>query len=146
MFSPLHRIMYRSNILMEILIVREALLPYKEYLPNIDRLPNMPVVNSKPKTAKEFYVVFRNISTKDVPVVTNCLKRYTEVDCELVFHKKIVHEKEIKLKEFNFKMLHGILSCKKNLKQWKIKTDDECDACKEQQTIKHLLWDCCYVK
>ena len=80
--------MYRSNILMEILIVREALLPYKEYLRNIDRLPNMPVVNCKPKTAKEFYVVFRNISTKDVPVVTNYLKRYAEVDCELVFHKK----------------------------------------------------------
>ena len=33
------------------------------------------------------------------------------------FIKKIVLEKEIKLKEFNFKMLHGILSCKKNLKQ-----------------------------
>ena len=46
----------------------------------------------------------------------------------------------------NFKMLHGILSCKKNLKRWKIKTDDECDVCKEQQTIEHLLWDCCYVK
>ena len=106
---------------MEIPIVREALLPYKEYLRNIDRLPNVPVVNCKPKTAKEFYVVFRNISTKDVPVVTNFLKRYTEDDCGLLFHKKkIVLEKEIKLKEFNFKMLHGILSCKKNLKQWKI--------------------------
>ena len=29
----------------------------------------------------------------------------------------------------------AILSCKKNLKQWKIKTDEECDVCKEQQTI-----------
>ena len=67
------RIMYRRTFFFffEILIVREALLPYKEYLRNIDRLPNVPVVNYKPKTAKEFYVVFRNISTKDVPVVTN---------------------------------------------------------------------------
>ena len=87
------------------IIVREALLPYKEYLRNIDRLPNMPVVNCKPKTAKEFYVVFRNISTKDVPAETNYLKRYTEVDCELVFHKKkIVLEKEIKLKEFHYEV------------------------------------------
>ena len=62
------------------------------------------------------------------------------------FIKKIVLEKEIRLKEFNFKMLHGMLSCKKNLKQWRIKTDDDCDVCKEQQTIKHLLWDCPYVK
>ena len=28
----------------------------------------------------------------------------------------------------------------------KIKTDDECNVCKEQQAIKHLLWDCPYVK
>ena len=58
------------------------------FLRNIDRLPNVPVVNCKPKTTKEFYVVFTNISTKDVPVVTNYLKRYTEDDCGLVFHKK----------------------------------------------------------
>ena len=51
---------------LEILIVREALLPYKLYLRNIDRLPKVPVVNRKPKTAKEVYVVFRNISTKDI--------------------------------------------------------------------------------
>ena len=56
------RIMYRSNIVLEILIVREAVLPYKEYLPNIDRLPNVPVVKCKPKTKKECYVVFRNTS------------------------------------------------------------------------------------
>ena len=43
-------------------------------------------------------------------------------------------------------MLHGILSGEKNLKQWKIKTDDECDIYNEQQITKHLLWDCRYVK
>ena len=32
------RIMYRSNIFLEILIVREALLPYKEHLKNVDVL------------------------------------------------------------------------------------------------------------
>ena len=80
------RIMYRSNIFLEILIVREAFLPYKEYLRNTDRLRNVPVVNCQPKTSKEFYVVFRNISSKDVPVITNYPKRYTENDCGLVFH------------------------------------------------------------
>ena len=82
------RIMYRSNIFLEILIVREALLPYKEHLKNVDVLPNVPVVSHKPKTSREFYVVFRNRKTEDVPVVTNYLKRYTENDCGLVFHKK----------------------------------------------------------
>ena len=140
------RIMYRSNILMEILIVREALLPYKEYFRNIDRLPNMPVVNCKPKTAKEFYVVFRNISTKDVPVVTNYLKRYTEVDCELVFHKTLYLKKKSNLKNLTLKCFMAFCHAKRTSNNGKLKTDDECDVCMEQQTIKHLLWDCCYVK
>lgn len=55
-------------------------------------------------------------------------------------------ENEIKLKEFNFKLLHGILACNRNLKIWKIKTSDHCDICSETQTIKHLLFGCCYVK
>ena len=42
-------------------------------------------------------------------------------------------------------MLHGILSCEKNCKQWQTKTDDECDICNEQQTIKHLC-NCRYGK
>ena len=27
-----------------------------------------------------------------------------------------------------------------------MKTDDECDICKKQQTIEHSFWDCPYVK
>ena len=80
------RIVYRSHIFLEILIVREVLLPYKEYLKNVDKLPNVRVVSRKPKTSREFYVVFKNMNTG--PVVTNCLKRYAENDCGLVFHKK----------------------------------------------------------
>ena len=111
-------------------------------VPSSDGLPNVPEVNFKLKTSKEFYVVFGHISTKDVPVITNYLKHYSNDDCGLVFHKKIVLVKEIKL---NFFKRHGILSCKKNLKQFKTKIDDECDLRKEHLTIKHLLWDCLYV-
>ena len=55
-------------------------------------------------------------------------------------------ENEIKLKEFNFKVLHGILACNKNLKIWKIRLDDSCDVCNQIQTIEHLLFGCNYVK
>ena len=34
-----------------------------------------------------------------------------------VFTKKVKFEKDIKLKEFNFKLLHGILPCNKNLEK-----------------------------
>ena len=58
------RIMYRSNIILEILIVREALLPYKEYLLNIDRLPNVPVVNCKQKLPKNFMFYLEILAPK----------------------------------------------------------------------------------
>ena len=50
------------------------------------------------------------------------------------------------MKELNFKLLHGILPCSKNLMNWKIRPDGVCDVCDETQTIVHLLYDCYYVK
>ena len=55
-------------------------------------------------------------------------------------------EKEVKLKDFNFKLLHGILPCNKNLKKWKLRRDDKCDVCSMSQYIEHLLLECRYVK
>ena len=56
-------------------------------------------------------------------------------------------EKEIKLKECNFKRLHGILHCKKTLEKWKIRTSDKCNVCGSSQTINHLLlYNCNYVR
>ena len=60
--------------------------------------------------------------------------------------KKVSLEKEIKLREFNFKVLHGILPFNKNLKQWKIKLSDHCDVCGQIQTIEHLLRSYRYVQ
>ena len=58
------RMMYRSNIFLEILIVREALLPNKEYLRNIDRLPHVSVVNCEPKTSKDILHIARSFYEK----------------------------------------------------------------------------------
>ena len=63
-----------------------------------------------------------------------------------VFTKKVILEREIKLKEFNFKFLHGILPCNYNLKNWRIKDISNCIVCGQVQTIQHLLYDCQYVK
>ena len=62
------------------------------------------------------------------------------------FVKKLLKEPEIKLKEFNFKILHGILPFNSNLKKWKIRSVDVCDVCYQMRTIEHLLYGCCYVK
>ena len=42
------------------------------------------------------------------------------------------------MKEFNFKMLHGILSCGANLHKWKIRNSSVCDVCDQDQTILPL--------
>ena len=64
----------------------------------------------------------------------------------LAFTKRVKLEKEIKLKEFNFKLLHGILLCNRNLEKWKLKSNDKCDVCSLSKTIEHLLYGCTYVK
>ena len=57
-------------------------------------------------------------------------------------YKKVKIEKEAKLKEFNFKLLHGILPCNKNVEKWKIR----CDVCGSSQTIDNLLYNCNHVR
>ena len=85
--------------------------------------------------------------TGHLPITTNYLSGYSnDEDLSYIFERKIVKEKETKLKEFNFKLLHGISSCKKNLYKWNIRNDDKCDVCNQQQSIQHLLWDCEYVR
>ena len=74
--------------------------------------------------------------TTDSSVVTEYLKlHYSKDDFTFVFLDKIVQEKEINQKEFNYKLLRGILPCNKNLMKWKIRINDECDVCQQQQSI-----------
>ena len=84
----------------------------------------------------------------NITTMTKYLDQYCndEYDTRIAFVKKLLKEPEIKLKEFNFKILHGILPCNSNLKKWKVRSVDVCDVCNQIQTIEHLLYGCCYVK
>ena len=93
---------------------------------------------------------YKRLSTKnesEEKFVSKYLTHFFSFEEEVkIFSSKINGEKEIKLKEFNFKMLHGILPCNANLSKWKIKQSSECDLCLAPQTIEHLLFDCEHVK
>ena len=99
--------------------------------------------------SKEFYNMYKfqlSVTFDTVPV-SNYLSYFcTKKKKMFVFNTKVLLEKEIKLKEFNFKLLHGILPCNENLVKWKIHTNSNCDACIQPQTLEHLLYDCCYEK
>ena len=46
---------------------------------------------------------------------------------------------------FNFKILNNILPCGKSLHRWKTNTSENCDICKEVESIKHMLYECSHV-
>ena len=63
-------------------------------------------------------------------------------DCKAALQQKIYNVKYFKLKEFNFKVIHRILSCGINLKKWKLQDHDKCIECGNQNSILHLLYEC----
>ena len=86
------------------------------------------------------------MKTADVTyMVKNALNYCEQSEEKTLFAQKVVNETEIKLKEYNFKLLHDILPCNMNLYKWKIRHDTSCDICQSPQTIKHLLLECSYV-
>jgi hypothetical protein len=46
------------------------------------------------------------------------------------------------VRNLQFKITHRILACNKNLHTWKIKQSNECDYCKQVDTIEHFLVEC----
>jgi len=144
------KIVNKNNIWSEILRVKKALLPYRELLKDIRDVGLGEQQQAKYQRSKDFYILLKEKLVNVIPLVTNYLLKYVN-DCDdediiKVYLKKIQHMKETKLKEFNFKLLHGILPCNLNLYRWKIKTSDVCDVCQEVQTLEHLLYECTYVK
>ena len=48
----------------------------------------------------------------------------------------------VKLAEFNFKVLHNILPCGKVLSKWINNTSSQCSNCGETETVEHMLFKC----
>ena len=52
-----------------------------------------------------------------------------------------------KLRNFQYKIMHGKIFCNNILYHWKIKSNQRCDFCQEpKQDAIHLLVDCVYAK
>jgi hypothetical protein len=132
----------KTNIHIEIATVKKALLKYKDILMHNTNTPTTERIS----TSKAFYTKFIEEKEKNIECYSNYLRTELNINETVLFTEKVYNEKEYKLKEYNFKLLHGILPCNKNLKKWRIKDNDTCDVCPSIQTIKHLLFDCHYVK
>jgi hypothetical protein len=136
----------KRNIYIEMKTIKNALLPYRDKLLNI---PNGNAINQPDILCKSkiYYSKLLHNKVKDIMPISNYLEIHANnYDQREIFKCKVDNVPEIKLKEFNFKVLHGILACNYNLKKWRLRDDDFCDICNESQTIKHLLYECQYVK
>jgi len=145
-----NRIDKKHNIYVEYLCIRQALYPYTEAI--ISALTHDVQCNSEPKFLREkskyFYTDFKQEKVSDIAVISTYLNQYCigqEIQEKTVFIRRVCLEREKKLKEFNFKLLHGILPCGINLKRWKIRNSSICDVCDQEQSIMHLLFECRYV-
>ena len=94
---------------------------------------HFPAFNTVPATFPKSDNTFRN-----------CIRN--QIDERTVFTRHICCEKEKKLKEYNFKMSHGILSFGANLHKWEIRNSSVCDVCDQEQTNIHLLFECKHVE
>ena len=52
-----------------------------------------------------------------------------------------------KVREFQYKLLHGAIYTKENLLKFGFVENSQCSFCKQMvETYEHLFWDCSYVK
>ena len=145
MNSTYYKILDKTNIYCELLLVKDALYPFREAIHRNNIL--IAPLNKTYKSKDIYSMLMTKRYTDNNQYCSAYLICHGPLDKQLTaFKSKISLEKEIKLREFNFKVLHGILPCNNNLKKWKIKISSKCDVCDDTQTIRHLLFDCKYVK
>ena len=77
--------------------------------------------------------------------------REFEIECSRqnwtsIYTRKVKAINEIKLKEFNFKLLQNIVPCGRILSKWKANISENCNVCNEIETARHMLFECEKVK
>lgn len=62
-----------------------------------------------------------------------------------IYEKKLRDINIVKLREFNFKILHNIVPCGYILSKWN-NVSEKCEKCNMTETTKHMLYECARVK
>ena len=132
--SLYHKLTVRQNIYCDIMLVKNGIVALPAMLNGKEIMIPLFFNRIKLHKSKDFYSMFKFQSTPKANIarIRNYLVPLCNNDEEVsVFTKKVALVREIKLKEFNFKVLHGILPCNLNLMQWKIRDSHKCDICGE---------------
>ena len=70
----------------------------------------------------------------------------SEIQFAKIYTRKIKQIRDPKISEFNFKVLHLLLSCNKNLVIWRKQESKLCEICEQIEDIPHLLYNCVFAQ
>ena len=120
--------------------------PLDSYLndPNVFQLSEGKNNSLSKMRCKDYYSLFRS-NLKDEPTSVKTWARYYPPFAnkwEEFFKDVYCLSRDNKLKQFSFKLLHRILVTNKELKKYKIKTDDKCFFCKLPDSLEHTFLEC----
>jgi hypothetical protein len=150
------KITKRSNIYREITLLKKKTFmhlirngnPEEEHNLRLYIIDNAEYDNIMPKKSIFFYSNL--VSQKLVKPVSrqswSDKLNIEKEDLDKAYTLKIVHIKDKKISEMNFKILHNILPCNKNLLSWKKSNSKYCTVCSQEETIEHLLYNCEYAQ
>ena len=137
----------QSNKHAEIMIVKKALMPYAHLLVDLATLNQgncnkLTLMKSKDCYQKLIKDKCSHIEANHMCPELSDICANMNMTVEDAFKNQLCSKIELKLREFNFKVLYGILPCNVNLVRWRLFDSDICDLCDSKQTIKHLLFEC----
>lgn len=61
---------------------------------------------------------------------------------ENIYTEKIKKIFDKNVSEFNYKLLHNLITCNKYVSKWKTDLDKNCINCNLEEDVKHLIFDC----
>ena len=149
-----------QNYLCEYMVVKSAL---KTYTPKLTMENKVTKINPQltfnfqgrfekieGKKSKFFYNILLSKTSKK-PLMERFWSELFCIDDLLVSWENIYLEKIKKIfdknvSEFNFKLLHNLLTCNKYVNKWNKDLDKNCSNCNAEEDIKHLIFDCDIVK
>ncbi len=96
--------------------------------------------------SKFFYKILVNVRFKKPDIQHFWAKQFNIENnyhiWKTIYENKVIAEKYKKFAEFNYKMLHNILPCGKLVNKWNKSVSARCVYCNEDETIKHIYYDC----
>ena len=93
---------------------------------------------------KHYYKLINDCSVMEPTGVKNWREKFPNifVDWRSKFANIYRIMKDNKLRQFQFKLLHKVITTKKELKKFNIATDHECTLCSNADSIFHTFMEC----